>query len=213
MITFLYFLSPPADSYTNLFGPVSPKVCTLNYNRNHTFYNLGNALSPFSRCDHLGVVLCQKLPRSQCTGNHSMISSSSNLITKISMLRPRNSKTFTSCLWWIFKCHRSNMMSTRQVWWHQSKVYQWKDSMWMLRWNWSCSHSSFSKWKWCCCWAMLRLVTKIQQIYVKRRSLSFVNIRFWTLYHVLSWLNVKSKGFGWDLTRNKMSNKFNKQAI
>ena len=85
-------------------------------------------------------------------------------------------------------------------------------SMWMLRWNWSCSHSSFSKWKWCCCWAMLRLVTKIQQIYVKRRSLSFVNIQLWTLYPVLSWLSVKSKGFGWDLTRNKMSNKLNKQS-
>ena len=85
-------------------------------------------------------------------------------------------------------------------------------SMWMLRWNWSCSHSLFSKWKWCCCWAMLRLVTKILQIYVKRRSLSFVNIQLWTLYPVLSWLSVKSKGFGWDLTRNKMSNKLNKQS-
>ena len=124
MIKFSIYFFPPADSYTNLFGPVSPKVCTLNYNRNDTL----KTLSPFSRCDHLGVVLCQKLPRSQCTGDHSMISSSSNSITKISMLRPRNSKTFTSCLWWIFKCHRVNMMSRRQAWWNQSKVYQWKDS-------------------------------------------------------------------------------------
>ena len=103
-------------------------------------------------------------------------------------------------------------MSARQAWWNQPKLYQWKDSGLSMQCGCSCaeieatsthrfpSESDAVEQQLSC------LVTKNQQIYVKRRSLSFVNIQFWTLYLVESWLNVRS----WEA---KVWIKFNKQKM
>ena len=75
-----------------------------------------------------------------------------NLLIQISFFciftfRPRNSKTFTSCLWWMLRCQGNRVSSG-----HQSKLCKWsKDSQGGCpRWNqnthpsWSCSNSLFS---------------------------------------------------------------------
>ena len=176
---FVVIFSSSADSYTNLFGPVSPKVCTLKSSTRKEithFINLWNTLSMSLTWVLLpdatvSASYCAKScpgANVQVTTDHSTSCCILVILLK-SLCLGRATARLSQAVSGEYsdvidpkRCHRANMMPTRQARWYQSKLYQWKDSTWWMlqRWNWSCFNSSFSQWKWCCWAAMQCLVTK-----------------------------------------------------